>query len=132
MAALPLQGLAAASMIFCGAEISVASLASGDGDASYAHGEAAPAGAHDHAAHGHGSQGHAKSDSDASAGKAAQADQDQQGHVCALCASCCQVIALGGFEPLAQTSAAPGKEPTSPLVRIATRAATVLDKPPRV
>ena len=127
--ALPLQGFAAASMLFCGAEFAVTSHTSGDGHVGHAHDEAALAGAHDHASHGHASQGHAKAGNDS--GKAAKADPDKQGHACPVCASCCQVAAVSNFEPFPQTVAPPSVEPSSAVVRVATRVATVPDKPPR-
>jgi hypothetical protein len=129
MAALPLQGFAAASMLFCGVERGAVSQAAGDGHASHQHGDA-PTSAHDHAAHGHGSQDH-HAKADTGSGSAPQADQDPQGHGCPVCASCCQVVGIGGFEPFPQTSAPPGVEPSSPVVRVATRTTTVPDKPPR-
>ena len=120
LAALPLQGFAAASMLFCGME-----------QAGHAHaaGPVRGAVAHDHAAHSHATANHAVSD--VHSGDAGKAGQDQQAHACATCMSCCHVVAIGVFEPLQQATAAPGAEPSSPLVRIATRATSVPDKPPR-
>ena len=129
MAALPLQGLAAASMLFCGVDRAVVAQASDDGYVAHEHRGSSQASSHDHGAHGHGSQDHAKSDP--GSGKPATGDQDKQGHACPICASCCQVVALGGFEPFPQTSALPSSEPSAPVVRVATRTATVPDKPPR-
>lgn len=128
MAALPLQGFAAASMLFCGVERAAVSQAAADGHVSHEHGDVSIA-VHDHAAHGHGFQDQAKADT--GAGSATQADQDQQGHGCPVCASCCQVVAIGGFEPFPQTTLAPSIELSSPIVRVVTRTATVPDKPPR-
>ena len=55
-----------------------------------------------------------------------------QGHTCAVCASCCQVVAINSFEPLPQVTAPPGAQPAHPQVRVVTRIATLPDKPPRV
>jgi hypothetical protein len=120
MAALPLQGFAAASMLFCGggpaARASQAhGHASHPGHGDHAHHAAAPSDSgHDHAAH-----------ADAKAG------DDKQGHACAVCASCCQVVAVNSFEPSPQVTAPPGAQPPHPHVRVATRTATLPDKPPR-
>ena len=127
MAALPLQGFAAASMLFCGVEPAISQTVS-DGHAGHEHRDAAPTQAHDHAAHGRGSQDHAKADPGSS--NPAQG-QDKQGHGCPVCAACCHVVAIGGFESFPQTSPLPSVEPTSLVVRVATRTATVPDKPPR-
>src|SRR5687767_9465283 len=87
MAALPLQGLAAASMLFCGAQIVASAQTSRDGHVSHApvghaHDEAAQAASVDHAAHGHGSQDDAKGAPGSSG--ASQADQDKHGHACPI------------------------------------------------
>ena len=104
MAAIPLQGFAAASMLFCGA-------AAGQGTAVVAMAD----GPHDHAAHRHG-------DGDA-AGKAS--------HSCATCATCCHSAAITetprvpALPPLAGTLAA------QPFLLILARPSAVPDKPPR-
>lgn len=130
MAALPLQGFAAASMLLCGVDRAVVAQAAGDGHVGHEHREVAPAAAHDHAEHGHGSHAEAKADS-GSGDRSAQANQDKQGHACPICASCCHVVAMGGFEPFRQTSAPQSAEPDAPVFRVVTRTATVPDKPPR-
>lgn len=113
MAALPLQGFAAVSMLFCGVERAAA--------------------AHDHSSHRHATTGHSASEhTNADSGAGAKADQEPQGHACAACASCYPVVAVGGFEPIARSTAAPpGVAPSAPLVRVATRTTPVPDKPPR-
>ena len=118
MAALPLQGFAAASMLFCGMEQTARVSQVGDGHADHRHSdEVNSAVAHDHAAHGHGaSHKHA---------------QDKQGHGCPVCSACCHVVAVGSFEAFPETSPPPGAEPSSPIFRVQTRTATVPDKPPR-
>jgi hypothetical protein len=127
MAALPLQGFAAASMLFCGMEQTARVSEAGDRHDSHRHSDAASsASAHDHAAHGHASK------ADSGSGKTAKSGQDKQGHACPVCASCCQVVAVGGFEAFPQTSAPPGAGPTAPIFRVQTRTATVPDRPPRV
>jgi hypothetical protein len=120
MAALPLQGFAAASMLWCGAAPAAR--------VSQAHGHASD--------EGHGDHAHHAASSDSRHGHAAHADAkagpDKQGHTCAVCASCCQVVAVNSFDPLPQVTAPPGAQPPHPHVRIATRIANLPDKPPRV
>lgn len=119
MAALPLQGLAAASMLFCGAAPAASSAHADHHGADGGHHAHAAASGHEHAAAGHhGAPGDGQ--------EAAEA-----GHSCPICASCCQLMAVGGFEALPQVSAAPAIEPSAPPVRVTTRAASVPDKPPR-
>ena len=129
MAALPLQGFAATSMLFCGLESASISQSASGGHAGHGQSAAAPDTVHVHAEHGHGAQGHPKADP--GSGKAAQADQDKQGEGCPVCASCCHVVALGAFEALPLTSALVAVESSASAVRVFTRAAAVPDKPPR-
>lgn len=128
MAALPLQGFAAASMLLCGVERGAISQPAGHGGVAHEHPDAAPTPAHDHVGHGHGSQDHA--DAHPGSSKTAQG-QDKHGHGCPVCASCCQGVAIGGFEPFPLASPLPSAEPVSPVASVTTRAATVPDKPPR-
>lgn len=112
MAALPLQGFAAASMLFCGM------------------GQLEGAAHHNHAGHEHpipdvpqaglGHSDHPK------------ADQEKQGHACPVCASCCHVVAIGAFQSLQLTAHAPAVQPPASIVRVTTRTTTPPDKPPRV
>jgi hypothetical protein len=89
--ALPLQGLAAATMLHCG-------------PSHHARMASAPA-AHDHAAHGHGAAGGARSHDLATDGSAAvdAANQQTPDYLgdpslakakCSACASCCSAVAL--------------------------------------
>lgn len=123
MAALPLQGIAAASMLFC---------------EQAAHSTVSQPSGHDHASHSHGGDdGSAKAEqsakqdvqqADASQGKAGLVDD---GHACPICASCCNLVALsetaalsfGGDSPLAQPLQGPS--------RVISRDAPTPDKPPR-
>lgn len=119
MAALPLQGLAAASMLFCGSQAAapVAQAASHQG-----HHASMDMPAHDHAVHGH------------EGAHAAQPEADHdaaQSHSCPVCAACSQAQAVGGFDSLPLASPAPSAEPSQPPVRVSSRALTLPDKPPR-
>lgn len=133
MAALPLQGMAAASMLFCGSQAAagVAQAVSHPG-----HHAAMDNSGVDHAAHGHGadhaSHGHAPAAMDEvqDAGQLPD-DGSQQGHSCPICASCSQSQAVGGFGSLPLASPVPSAEPSQPPIRVSTRTLTLPDKPPR-
>lgn len=105
--AIPLQGFAGASMLFCGQA---------------AH-HAQPADANEHAGHDHAM--HAQQD---------EPDAKQlpgAPHVCAICASCCHAVAITQAEPVVLLPPAPVAGPLAPLVLIPSRPAQVPDKPPR-
>ncbi len=110
MAALPLQGIAAASMLFCGSQAAaqVAEAAS-----HHEHHASLNAAAHDHAP-----------PADAGTG-------DTPAHSCPVCAACSQAQAVGGFEPSPLAAPAPSAEPSQPPGRVSSRALTLPDKPPR-
>ncbi|HVE53550.1 MAG TPA: hypothetical protein VNB23_09225 [Ramlibacter sp.] len=131
MAALPLQGIAAASMLFCdqAAHLTV-SQPSGHDHAAHGHGET-----HDQASHSHGGDECTQPDSklsepheDAVQGGSVTVDD---GHACPICASCCNLVALSE----APTPTLDGAAPMSPLpqgaARVLTRHAPTPDKPPR-
>lgn len=115
MAALPLQGMAAASMLFC---------------EQAAHATSQPSG-HDHASHGHGDDGSAKQgaqQTDDSQGKSISADD---GHACPICASCCNLVALPEAPILSFAGDSPKAQPLQGPARVFTRHAPAPDKPPR-
>ncbi len=136
MAALPLQGTAAASMLFCGSQSAarIAQAASHHG-----HHESMETTAHDHAAHGQDESAHASHEPqeaghavDQVAAHSAEASgETAQSHSCPVCAACSQAQAVGGFDSLPLASPAPSAQPSPPAVRIASRALTLPDKPPR-
>lgn len=134
MAALPLQGIAAASMLFCdqAARSTVAQAASG----------------HDHEAHGHGADGgHASHAHDGDVSfkaeqwaklSGAQADSAQggaglvdDGHACPICASCCNLVALSETPTLSLAGDSPEAQPFQGPTRVFTRHSPTPDKPPR-
>jgi hypothetical protein len=135
MAALPLQGMAAASMLFCGAPAAarVAQTASHQG-----HHASMGMSAHDHSAHGHegmhashGQQA-AGAEVDQMASHAPEVGGDAaQSHSCPVCAACSQAQAVGGSESLPLAAPAPSAEPSQPPVRVSSRSLTLPDKPPR-
>ena len=128
MAALPLQGFAAASMLFC---------------EQATHSTAAAQGPHDRAAHEHASEAQAERDHASHAHDVgtklsqqhdgAQADhaQAKSGHACPICASCCNLVALSETPTLTLGGASPMAPPLQGPSRVITRNAPAPDKPPR-
>ena len=130
VAALPLQGFAAASMLLCSQPAAVV------------HEDASEHGHHAGHAHDHGADMTAVGDAGPDASLAAQpheahaaastaATADDPGHSCSICASCCHVMGfaetVGPLLPAAAPSAALG-HPGAP---VTTRASPLPDKPPR-
>ena len=124
MAAVPLQGLAAASMLFCGVvgTGAVAQSVMHHGDSSAA---GSPA-AHDHSTHGHSQVQDKKSSGDTDSRKVPAAD-----HKCGVCASCCHAVAITQLPQPAVFAAAPQALLNEPFVLIYARPSQVPDKPPR-
>lgn len=114
MAALPLQGMAAASMLFCGEA----------GHAAVAH-EAG----HDHASHHHDGDEHVVADT--AHHDEAQATTVADDHACPVCAACCNLVALTPAPTLNLDAASPIARPLPGPSRVLTRATLVPDKPPR-
>lgn len=118
IAAVPMQGFAAASMLLCGT--------------GSAHQHTAAAGeTHDHAT----MHSHNGDDTDdhvhthaADPAPGASADAD---HTCSICAACCNGVALVGVNHLAAIAPAPQAELAEPFVRVHTLPSPVPDKPPR-
>lgn len=119
MLALPLQGFASATMVFCAGEH---------------HGtSAAIQGTHEHSSHDHSAHQHPAVDShqaNADDARSSQALPDAI-HKCGVCASCCFSVAVtqdrtsAGFLPLERAHL------TESFPRIDTAPAEVPDKPPR-
>ena len=132
MAALPMQGIAAASMLFCD-------------QATHSTAAEKALGGHDHAAHGHGDHDAASSHGDhhASADQGSNIEVAQAGHdggktspvaddhACPICASCCNLVALSETPTLGLDSARPAPPPLQGPSRVSTREAPTPDKPPR-
>jgi hypothetical protein len=123
MAAIPLQGLAAATMAFCAGEH---------------HGQpaqvAAEAGVHKHAegvTHDHSAAATEAKDSGTSGQALASRALPDAGHKCGVCASCCYSVAIAqsthwpAFVPLPQAELA------EPFVLIHAPPSQLPDKPPR-
>jgi hypothetical protein len=123
MAALPLQGIAAASMLFC---------------AQAAHATVSQPTGHDHASHRHGGDdGSAKAEQSATQdGQQADASQGKSGlvhdgHACPICASCCNLVALSETSLLSLAGDSPVAQPLQGPSRVISRDAPTPDKPPR-
>ena len=126
MAAIPLQGLAAASMLYCGmgahhgAQAVLATLHSPT---------SADSGAtkrHDHSQHGHAAAGEGKKVADDVKQKLPDA-----AHKCGVCASCCHSLAITEFPQTVVFAPLPQAELAEPFVLIHTRPTLVPDRPPR-
>ena len=125
MFALPLQGFAAASMLFCGM---------GPRDEAKQQQTSAVTG-HHHSANVDGVQhDHSKH------GKAVKlVKQSPEGvkqlpdsaHTCAVCASCCSVVALAEFPWTVQAQSLPDADLPEPFVHIGAVPSRLLEKPPR-
>ena len=123
MAALPLQGFAAASMLFCG-------MGTQHQSASTA---VVP---HDHAAMlGQATVGHVQASAMGATHGALPdtlpATQHDTQHKCSICAACCNGVALIGLQQSMAVATAAQSELAEPLAPIHTRPAPVPDKPPR-
>lgn len=114
LAAIPLQGFAAASMLFCG-------MAPGH----HAQAQAQATVHHDHAAHSHAQV--------VKTGKAADAKSKvpDSSHQCGVCASCCHSAAIVETPRLLAPAPLPQAEVAAPFVAIDLRPSPVPDKPPR-
>lgn len=127
VAAIPLQGLAASSMLFCGmgayhatAQVfaaQVVDLASGGTVASASH---------DYSEHSHAGDVQVKKSAD-------NPDKKLPGfeHKCAVCASCCNIVAITEFPLLVVLPPMPQADLAEPFVLIHARPSQVPDKPPR-
>ena len=117
MAALPLQGMAAVTLMLCGP----AKMAAAHAVAVADHGH--------HPDHGHGVDAHPHAaDHDPDQGSAPGPDM---GHKCGLCAAGCHSAAISQTpRPLALTTL-PRAEAAEPFSGFHSRATTVPDKPPR-
>lgn len=124
MAALPLQGWAAASMLYC-SPAQRAAVAQAP--------EAAGHGHHDmHLAHHEASAGHhADADADPAPPEGAGSTADASSHTCGVCASCCHGVALAQTQRWDTAPPVPAADIAEPLIAVLARPSTVPDKPPR-
>jgi hypothetical protein len=111
--AIPLQGIAGASMLFCGKSgTHHAPAVSAHHHTGHDHA------GHDHAMHAQQEEGDAKLLPDAL-------------HACAICASCCHGVAITQAEPAIALPPAPAAVLVTTVVLMHSRPAKVPDKPPR-
>lgn len=110
MAAIPLQGFAAAAMLFCDVDVQQQQQQQ---QHLHAVGQTTTATAshHEHAMH----------------GKVSKVSS----HKCSICATCCNSMALIAKQPVLAAATAPQSELAEPLVSIQARAVPLPDKPPR-
>ncbi len=125
VAAIPLQGLAASSMLFCGMgqQHALAQVVAAQADMDE-RGNTARAG-HDHSKHSHVSVAQAKETDNAGKKLPGAA------HKCAVCASCCNVVAIIELPQVVASAPVPQAELAEPFVLIHARPSQVPDKPPR-
>jgi len=123
MLAVPIQGFAAASMLFCGqgtAHHAQAAVAE--------HKHAAGTPAHDHGKH----QSKAKASAEASTVKtSAGASAANLMHKCSACAFCCHGAAMAQTPLVVAPDAPVRADPGEPLMAARSRPLLVPDKPPR-
>jgi len=120
MAAIPLQGWAAATMVFCGGAPQQAPAVhhrGHEGGHQFTADHAVQHVAPDTAPHGDGNH--------------PNGPQAEGVHSCAICAVCCHGVALTDTRLPAGASAAPQADLAEPLVAIHSRPSTVLERPPR-
>ena len=125
--AIPLQGLAASSMLFCGmgAHHATAQVAAAQVVDLALSGSVANA-SHDHSKHSHSGEVQTKKTAD-NAGKKLPGVE----HQCAVCASCCNIVGITEFPLLVASAPMPQAELAEPFVLIRALPSPVPDKPPR-
>lgn len=126
MAALPLQGLATATMAFCGAGHEQSTMDAGSVQMRGAN--------HDHSQHSHagsGQQADKPSSSHPDVQKAGSKALPDVTHKCGVCASCCHTVAIAEFAQWPDFSPLPQAELAEPFVLIHAPPFVLPDKPPR-
>lgn len=124
LAALPLQGLAAASMLFCGMDTHHPT-SQEFGSTARAPASFEAVGEHDHS-HDHAGAKQATTSDDTSGAALPDAS-----HKCGVCASCCYSVAIADFPTITAFALAPQADLAEPFVLIRVRPSPVPDKPPR-
>lgn len=122
LAALPLQGFAAASMLYCGPVGSAQHRPAAMADAAQDH-HADAVEKHEHA-----SIGNPAEATDAPSTSSALPDLT---HKCGVCASCCHGVGIAETPFLLSVAPAPQRPWQQPFVAVHSRPAPVPDKPPR-
>lgn len=125
MIALPLQGFAAASMLYCGTGIGHHSEALAIGE-NVSHNAVVELNSSHHEVDEH---------SASESSKQSPVDHKQSSsstHKCGICAACCCVIAMSEFAPTVGVHSAPQADMPEPFVLIDSHPSRLLEKPPRV
>ena len=117
LAALPLQGLAAASMLYCSPGVPPVQAQVQTGPAK--------AQVHEHASHAHPGAELAQTVDGAN-------QLPDASHQCGVCSACCHLQAMTELSVLQAFSAAPNTELSEPQLLFQARPLPVPDKPPRV
>ena len=126
VAAIPLQGLAASSTLFCGMGEHHAPAQVAAAQANLASSDSVASAGHDHSRHSHAGDVQVKKTGDNTGKKLPGA-----GHKCAVCASCCNIVAITEFPQLVAFAPVPQAVLAEPFVLIHARPSQVPDKPPR-
>jgi len=125
MAALPLQGFAATSMLSCGIGTLQAQAIGASQTSSHSH-QVQETMHHEHSSDDHASSGsHGKATTDMKQGV------PDSGHKCSICTACCNSVAIVELDLVITASPAPQTKLAEPFVLILARATPVPDKPPR-
>lgn len=124
VAAIPLQGLAASSMLFCGPNHRPVQVDAAQPEQHMQDGAAAEQ--HANSKHGDASEVQTKKAGDNAGKKLPDAS-----HKCGVCASCCTSVAIAGFPELVVFAPMPQAELAEPFALIHARPSQVPDKPPR-
>lgn len=129
MAALPLQGFAATSMLFCGMERMTMSQTSSGSRTAYEPNDRADVVMQDIAVS---MDSQIQTMAGPDAGTMAQVHHKMQGHGCSVCAFSCQLVVIALIDRVPNASSPLSIEPEHPVVRVVTRSTSVPEKPPRV
>ena len=125
MLALPLQGVAAASMLFCGLGSSAQAQSGQHVAATHHHGADVGSAAQ----HGHSKHGKAVKLVKQSPETVKQLPDSS--HTCGVCASCCSLVVLAEFPWIVQAQALPDADLPEPFVHLRAVPSRLLEKPPR-
>lgn len=138
MLAIPLQGLAAASMLFCSGGMGhhAKQVAPVAGHANK--GAQADATGHDHSKHAHAGVIQSHTSLDKGLDKAQSADSQvsaktspSAAHTCNVCSACCHSAAISESTATLAVTLAPQADLNEPSALVVSRPAVVPDKPPR-
>ncbi|NPC55611.1 DUF2946 family protein [Caenimonas soli] len=122
--AIPLQGLAAASMLYCGPAAKAQAQQTEAAHEHHGHDvHESPAVTHDHAKHHQAAPDTGEHSSGSTLPDA--------GHKCSICAACCHAVAVNQTVQSFTLSEAPRTTSAEPLVLVYSRPTPVPDKPPR-